>query len=399
MEVSKTTFEEPKDNVEGSPSENQASTPKHRQTSVSRTRSAFFDRTSPVAVDIGGSFTKLVYWRPPNPPEMPDYIIKEFQDDAINFKFPLKPDPTLKLSLKIDDHQADLKFLKFPSSRTVEFCQFVLDHKLHETYGPEKTKTVNATGGGAFKYANLVKEKLGVTFNKHDEMKCLIDGLNFLLLNVDNEAFTYDWKTKEQHFISCEKSKNGDPNFPFPYLLVNIGSGVSVLKVDDQSFERISGSSLGGGTFWGLCKMLTDIKSFDEVKALSEKGDNKMVDLVVGDIYGSDLGTLGLSADVIASSLGKIGTARIEEQKPPQSEDIVRSLLFMISNNIAQIGYLNAKLHNIQRIYFSGGFLQENAYVWSRFSYAVDFWSHGEMQAHFLHHNSYLGALGALLQH
>jgi pantothenate kinase len=56
-------------------------------------------------------------------------------------------------------------------------------------------------------------------------------------------------------------------------------------------------------------------------------------------------------------------------------EDIVRSLLFMIANNIGQIGYLNAKLCNVKRIYFAGGFLQENPYIWGRFSYAVDFWS------------------------
>jgi len=77
----------------------------------------------------------------------------------------------------------------------------------------------------------------------------------------------------------------------------------------------------------------------------------------------------------------------------------VRSLLFMISNNIAQIGYLNAKLNNLNRIFFSGGFLQENSYVFGRLSYGVDFWSQGTMKAHFLQHNSYLGALGAILQH
>jgi len=369
------------------------------QTGIGRGHSGFFDRVSALAVDIGGSFTKLVYWRPPDPPDLPDYIIREL--DESNVKFPLKPDPGLRVSVKIDENSGHLKFLKFPSNKTVEFCQFVFEHNLHKSYGPDKTNVVNATGGGAFKYAELVKDKLDITFNKADEMKCLIDGLNFLLLNVDNEAFTYDWKTREQHFLSFDKSKKEDSNFPFPYLLVNIGSGVSVLKVDDNSFQRISGSSLGGGTFWALCKLLTDIKSFDEVKTLSENGDNRNVDLLVGDIYGSDLGNLGLTADVIASSLGKIGISKLEglKEKPPKKEDIVRSLLFMISNNIAQIGYLNAKLHNIQRIVFSGGFLQENAYVWGRFSYAVDFWSAGKMKAHFVQHNSYLGALGALLQH
>lgn len=50
----------------------------------------------------------------------------------------------------------------------------------------------------------------------------------------------------------------------FPCLLVNIGSGVSIIKIDDYGkFERISGTSLGGGTLWGLLSLLTGSKSFD----------------------------------------------------------------------------------------------------------------------------------------
>ena len=64
----------------------------------------------------------------------------------------------------------------------------------------------------------------------------------------------------------------------YPYLLVNIGSGVSMLKVSgDGKFERVSGSSLGGGTFWGLCRLLTKCRGFDEMLELSAKGDNSKV--------------------------------------------------------------------------------------------------------------------------
>jgi type II pantothenate kinase len=60
--------------------------------------------------------------------------------------------------------------------------------------------------------------------------------------------------------------------------LVNIGSGVSMLKVSgDGKFERVSGSSLGGGTFWGLCRLLTKCRGFDEMLELSAKGDNSKV--------------------------------------------------------------------------------------------------------------------------
>jgi pantothenate kinase len=37
----------------------------------------------------------------------------------------------------------------------------------------------------------------------------------------------------------------------YPFMLINIGTGVSILKVNqDGTYERISGSGLGGGTYW-----------------------------------------------------------------------------------------------------------------------------------------------------
>ena len=64
----------------------------------------------------------------------------------------------------------------------------------------------------------------------------------------------------------------------YPYLLVNIGSGVSMLKVaGDGQYERVSGSSLGGGTFWGLCRLLTKCRGFDEMLELSMRGNNANV--------------------------------------------------------------------------------------------------------------------------
>jgi pantothenate kinase len=94
----------------------------------------------------------------------------------------------------------------------------------------------------------------------------------------------------------------------FPYLLVNIGSGVSMIKVDGPGrFERVSGTNLGGGTFWGLCRLLTRVRSFDEMLALSSTGNSANVDMLVGDIYGGrDYENIGLSADTIASSFGKV---------------------------------------------------------------------------------------------
>ena len=47
------------------------------------------------------------------------------------------------------------------------------------------------------------------------------------------------------------------------------------------------------------------LQSFDELLELAEAGDHRSVDMLVKDIYGGDYSSLGLQADVIASSFGK----------------------------------------------------------------------------------------------
>ena len=64
-------------------------------------------------------------------------------------------------------------------------------------------------------------------------------------------------------------------------------AGVSILKVEsDDKFERIGGTATGGGTFWGLGKLLTKAKDFDNLLELAAIGDHRKVDMLVRDIYG-----------------------------------------------------------------------------------------------------------------
>jgi pantothenate kinase len=75
----------------------------------------------------------------------------------------------------------------------------------------------------------------------------------------------------------------------FPYLVVNIGTGVSILKVTGPGrAERVSGTSLGGGTYWGLCRLLTSCSTYEEVLNYAEQGNANVVDMLVKDIYGGD---------------------------------------------------------------------------------------------------------------
>lgn len=178
--------------------------------------------------------------------------------------------------------------------------------------------------------------------------------------------------------------------------LVSIGSGVSVLHVKGPGdFERVSGSSIGGGTYWGLCRLLTKCQSYDEALDLCASGSNAAVDMSVGDIYGGSYDKFNLPANTVASSFGKmISTAR----ESVSDADIARALLVMVTQNIGQIAFLNSCLYNTKRIFFVGNFLRHNQISSRMLAYAIKFWSKGTMEARFCKHEGYLGALGAFLR-
>ncbi|KOM40410.1 pantothenate kinase 2-like [Vigna umbellata] len=349
------------------------------------------DDLSHLALDIGGSLIKLVYFSRHENQSVDDKRKRSVNERLGFSKGNRRSYPILG---------GRLHFVKFETRKINECLDFIHSKQLHcgglePCYSDgvtDQNGIIKATGGGAYKYADLFKERLGVSLDKEDEMDCLVAGANFLLKAIRHEAFTHMEGQKE--FVQIE------PNDLFPYLLVNIGSGVSMIKVDgDGKFERISGTNVGGGTYWGLGRLLTKCKSFDELLELSQKGDNRSMDMLVGDIYGGlDYSKIGLSASTIASSFGKTISEKkeLEEYRP---EDISLSLLRMISYNIGQIAYLNALRFRLKRIFFGGFFIRGHAYTMDTISFAVHFWSNGEAQAMFLRHEGFLGALGAFMSY
>ncbi|KAH1201605.1 Pantothenate kinase 2 [Glycine max] len=348
---------------------------------------------SHLALDIGGSLIKLVYFSRHQDQSTYDKRVKNVKN-RLGF-----PPNGNRRSYPILGGR--LHFVKFETSKINECLDFISSKQLHSAGGGESRYSdartdsnaiIKATGGGAHKFADLFKERLGLSLDKEDEMSCLVAGANFLLKAIRHEAFTHMEGQKE--FVQI------DTNDLFPYLLVNIGSGVSMIKVDgDGKYERVSGTNVGGGTYWGLGRLLTKCESFDELLELSQKGDNSNTDMLVGDIYGGmDYSKIGLSASTIASSFGKATSEKkgLEDYRP---EDISLSLLRMISYNIAQIAYLNALRFGLKRIFFGGFFIRGHAYTMDAISFAIHFWSNGAAQAMFLRHEGFLGALGAFMSY
>ncbi|XP_020027043.1 4'-phosphopantetheine phosphatase isoform X1 [Castor canadensis] len=330
------------------------------------------------AIDIGGSLTKLAYYS----------TVQHKVAKVRSFDYPGKDteqdhEPPYEISVQ-EEITARLHFIKFENTYIEACLDFIKDHLVNT-----ETKVIQATGGGAYKFKDLIEEKLQLKVDKEDVMTCLIKGCNFVLKNIPHEAFMYQ-KDSNPEF----RFQTNHPNI-FPYLLVNIGSGVSIVKVETEDrFEWIGGSSIGGGTFWGLGALLTKTKKFDELLHLASRGQHANVDMLVQDIYGGAHQTLGLSGNLIASSFGKSATADREFSK----EDMAKSLLHMISNDIGQLACLYAKLHSLDRVYFGGFFIRGHPVTMRTITYSINFFSKGEVQALFLRHEGYLGAIGAFLK-
>ncbi|ESO96157.1 hypothetical protein LOTGIDRAFT_116077 [Lottia gigantea] len=337
------------------------------------------------AIDIGGSLAKLAYCS-----TIQRRTSMVISYEIFQFCFQTCSDHVYNIS-ETEESILRLHFIKF-ETKYIESCLDFIKSNLFEfggRSGLSNEKCIKATGGGAHKYKDLITSKLGVQVDKEDEMECLITGCNFLLNNIPDEAFIY------QRHGNPEYRFQGVNHDIFPYLLVNIGSGVSLIKVESESkYDRIGGTSTGGGTFWGLGSLLTKAKSFDELVELAEKGDHRSVDMLVKDIYGGAYATIGLPGDLIASSFAK--AARSPRDR--NNEDVAKSLLLSISNDIGQIAYLQAKIHGLKKIYFGGYFIRGHPMTMHTITYAINFWSKGEIQALFLRHEGYLGAIGAFLK-
>lgn len=217
---------------------------------------------------------------------------------------PLEPGLSSKLAKMTLKHfpGGSLNFERFETSNIEECVDFirslitrsaivngVTEHEM------KRSVKIMATGGGAHRFHELFSEELGVEVRREDEMECLIEGLGFITHIPDEVYFFSDEliysvshpdRTSQvpsaPHLNGVPESSQHaferpspnppkynvsfatDPTPQFPCLLVNIGSGVSIIKVDEGgNFERVSGTSLGGGTLWGLLSLLTPATSFD----------------------------------------------------------------------------------------------------------------------------------------
>lgn len=158
-------------------------------------------------------------------------------------------------------------------------------------------------------------------------MASLVNGLSFVLRYANSPSFSMQssiHSINPSAELTLEEIKDLPPSesgskkrqfrrmetdeskFEFPMLLVSIGSGVSIIKVlNFNSFERVSGTMIGGGTLIGLSNLLTGNREFEKIIQKAQMGNNAHVDMLVKDIYGEN-SPFHLKGDLLASSFAKV---------------------------------------------------------------------------------------------
>lgn len=264
-----------------------------------------------------------------------------------------------------------------------------------------RMQEVFTAGGGAHKFGQLFRDALNVELVPVKELAAVVDGLLFLMLHGPPSGGFFVMNDNHEPCVVPA------PEPLFPFIVVNMGSGVSILRVDSAAegdYVRIGGTACGGGTFLGLARALTSAETFEDALRLAEGGDATKCDLLVRDIYGDEGSkSLGLPGAITASNFGRLSeTPKHEDEshegaeaKACDEKDLARSLLQMVTQQSVLLSSAFARHAGcVDRVFFVGGFVEEANHI-ARKSIAQSFRSLGG-RPYFSQHSDYLGALGSL---
>lgn len=207
-----------------------------------------------------------------------------------------------------------------------------------------------------------IEQNVNIHYTVVDEFQALVKGTRFLL--------------------ETEKKWTNQP-----FILANIGTGTSILHVTPDSFERLFGSGIGGGTWMGLGKLIAGLDNFHDLVKLAAKGDHTKSDLLVRDIYTPN--PPPINGDLTAANFGKA-----HKNSDADVSDHMAALTQMIGETILQFAGQAAVFNIIETIVFTGSTLNGNIklkQVLSAFQHTLPY------TPVFLERGAYAGAIGALL--
>lgn len=227
--------------------------------------------------------------------------------------------------MKIEDETATFIDSYIFLSQTNELNeQNIINFLYKNNIDLNKIEKIILVGSGSSFYDN---KYIGIDCIKIDEFSAI--GLGGVILSKSNEA-----------------------------IVVNVGTGTSIVYSDINNNKYLIGTGLGGGTFYGLNKKIgINFENTNEIYKKAENGDYHNVDLLIGDISKNNISIL--SKDITAANFAAVW-------KNSNEDDIVSAILNIITQNIGLIVKLvkeNYCLKNNKsniNIVFSGSFIKNN---------------------------------------
>ena len=96
-------------------------------------------------------------------------------------------------------------------------------------------------------------------------------------------------------------------------FVVSIGTGTAIIEVNGNEIKHLGGTGVGAGTLFNLCNRYLDVKSYDELVSLAEKGDISKIALRIGDVTDKEIKTL--PKDLTLANFGKFEFDSSREDK------------------------------------------------------------------------------------
>lgn len=178
------------------------------------------------------------------------------------------------------------------------------------------------------------------------------------------------------------------------YLIVSMGTGISLCLYDGNETKHIGGAVIGGGTLMALSKLILGITDFDQLKELAKSGNPQNLDLMIEDLYGEDYISESnkLTKGIVASSLAKAG----RDSGSFSEADIAASIIATVSYAIGTHVSIICNSLNVETCVFISGFLDTDGIIADNLKRSVNLFSPNVTLVIPDHHH-YAGAIGAAL--
>ncbi len=116
-------------------------------------------------------------------------------------------------------------------------------------------------------------------------------------------------------------------------IVVSMGTGTTLVRVDGNDIKHIGGISMGGGTLQGLSRLMLKTSHISEVVEMASKGDISHINLQIKDISKGDIE--GLPMHATASLFGKAIDNNATDN------DIAKGLICMVLETIGSCAVLS----------------------------------------------------------